>query len=119
MRRPYITGDILCGIEVRNTISHALTDVVEVWSLAPNDTSKYDNGIETIVLCHLLCTIYELKTARNGFDMDVFRDGTDKKKCFSSVLTAPSSSAPVTSGFHSATTIPKHMLLASGTLCSS
>ena len=56
-----------------DTISHALADVIEVRSLTANNASQDDNGIKSIILAHLLCTINELKTTWNMLDVDVLR----------------------------------------------
>ena len=82
--------DFAACIETRNAISYALTDVVEVGRFATNDASEYDDGIVSAVQRHLVGTVNKLKTARNGFHVNV----SGIAPCFSSVFTAPSRSAP-------------------------
>src|SRR3712207_4074329 len=65
--------NILHGIEMSDTLCHTLAYIVEVWSLASDDASEDDNGIEAVVLRHLLCAIDELEATWNGLYMNVFR----------------------------------------------
>ena len=42
-------GNVTGGVEAGNALCDTLTDVVEVWRLATNDTSQDDDGVITVV----------------------------------------------------------------------
>ena len=52
---------------------YSLADIVEVGCLTTDDAAEDDDGVEAVILAHLLCAIDELETSRNGLDMDVLR----------------------------------------------
>src|SRR5574344_32011 len=65
---------------------YTLADVIEVRGVSTNDTSQDDDGIKSIVFCHLLFTIDKFKTSRNSFNMDVLRKRTVLFQCFYSTF---------------------------------
>ena len=79
--QPVDDGDVLCGVEMRNAVGDPLADIVEVRCLSPDDASEDDDGIESVVLGHLLRSVDQLEAAGNRLDVDVLRESAMLLKC--------------------------------------
>ena len=66
-------GDVTGSIQTRNALCDTLTDIVEMRCLSTDDAAEDDNGIITVVECHLVSTVDEFKRTRYGLHMDILR----------------------------------------------
>ena len=67
----FCVSSILEAMELRQA---GLTKPILLLGYTPaDDATQNDDGIEAIVLAQLLCAIDQLKTARNGLHVDIFR----------------------------------------------
>ena len=64
-------GNAAGGIQPCDACRHALTDIVEVRSLAPDDAAQDDHGVVAVVKGHLVGTIDQLKAAGHGLHVNV------------------------------------------------
>lgn len=75
-------GNLAFFIQVGQSVCYALTDVIEVWCVASNDTSDGDDNVYQTGADKAGSTIYEFKTAWDGFDVDAFLANAVLYKCF-------------------------------------
>ena len=96
--------DILCGVEPCDAVGDSLADVREMRCLTLDDAAKDYHGVETIVLAHLLCTVDELETARNGLHMDILGYGTVLLKGLDTTLEERTGDVVIPLGYDNAET---------------